>query len=408
VADEERKSEQPAEDQPTHGAVDPEDVVDPVASEAEAGADESDEPKNRRARRAAASQARKHRLRERREAEAIGLDTQEILDDALVRSTDTAGKWLRNNSSKIQWAIVIGIVGWAGWGLYGWQVAASQAAASDALAAAVVAERGRIGDPAEQGKVNEQRVIDPTPIFADHATRQVAAYNQFESAAKLRPESGTGHYAQLARASVLLDQGKFDDAISAYETLERSEFAKSDPELRGRSIEGAAIAQEGKGDKAAALETYKRLVASEIASFMELAMYQQARLQRDTGDTAGAKETLSKLQEELGGLDDALGVSSSYTKSGVKLLRDALGMESAEPAPQKSNPITPEQLEALQKQVQDQIDQASKNAKKEPAPTGDEPVPDAPPPVRDTPASAEKQAPPAPLPAPTPAPTPEQ
>ena len=73
---------------------------------------EAAEPQNRRARRTAAAQARKARVRERREAEAVGLDAQEMLDDALVRSTDTAGKWLRNNSTTLQWAVVLGIAGW--------------------------------------------------------------------------------------------------------------------------------------------------------------------------------------------------------------------------------------------------------------------------------------------------------
>src|SRR5690606_25746447 len=141
----------------------PDDAVD--ASSA------AEEPQNRRARRAAASQARKARMRERREAEAVGLGAQELLDDALVRSTDTAAKWLRRNSAILQWTLVIGLVSWAGWGIYGWRAASKKAAASDALALAVEAERGKIGDPAEQGRPNEQGVVDPTPIFEDKDER---------------------------------------------------------------------------------------------------------------------------------------------------------------------------------------------------------------------------------------------
>src|SRR5690606_20739242 len=109
--------------------------------------------------RTAAAQARKARVRERREAEAVGLDAQEMLDDALVRSTDTAGKWLRNNSTTLQWAVVLGIAGWSGWGIYNWQAQEARAEATAALAAAVDTERGKIGDPAEQGKPNEQNIV---------------------------------------------------------------------------------------------------------------------------------------------------------------------------------------------------------------------------------------------------------
>lgn len=346
-------------------------------AELEGDGDAAVEPQNRRTRRAAASQARKARMRERREAEAVGLDAQEMLDDALVRSTDTASKWLRRHSSTLQWALVIGLVGWAGWGIYGWRTASKRANASDALALAVSTERGKIGEPAEQGRPNEQGVIDPTPIFKDRSELLAAAVDRFEQAAAMREGSGTNLYAELGLAAVLLDSGKFDEATAKYNEVKAAEFAQSDPELRGRALEGLALVQEAKGDEAAALAAYKDLENAGIQGFTELAMYQQARLSHAMGKTAEAKEIALKLREKLDGLDDPLEVSKSFVKSSLKQLADELGLEPV--APPASKPITPMQIDALQRQVQEQINAASERAKNnapqkaqdEPASTGE-------------------------------------
>ncbi len=365
--------------------------VDPDSTELdEAEASDAAEPQNRRARRAAASQARKHRLRERREAEAVGLDAQEILDDALVRSTDTAAKWFRRNSNKLQWALVVGVVGWSGWGIYGWRAAAAKAEAADAVAAAVDAERGRIGDPAEQGQLNEQNVVDPTPIFKDREALLAEAKQRFEQAAAMRSGSGTALYAKLALAAVLFDSGQYDDALAAYNEVKDSKLAASDPELRGRALEGLALVAVAKGDKKGAIGAYEALAAAGIDGFTELAQYQQARLHQELGETDKAKELVGKLKESVGGPAGAMGMSSSYLQSGVQSLADELGLEEPQ---QGSKPITAEQLNALQRQVQTQIDAAQLKAKSGQA--GDTPVntqaEDAPEP-QDTPVAAEKQA----------------
>jgi predicted negative regulator of RcsB-dependent stress response len=354
------------------------------SNEAEQGQGaEASEPQNRRARRAAAAQARKARMRERREAEAVGLDTQEMLDDALARSTDKAGKWVRKNSSTLQWVFVAGVVGWAGWGLYNWQAQEARAEASAALAIAVDTERGKVGDPSEQGKPNEQNVIDPTPIFEDRAALRKAALERFQAAEALRAGSGTSAYAQLGAASVLYDEGKFDEAATQFESVANSELAKSDPELRGRALDGLALTQESKGDKEAALKTYGRLDNTDTPGFEELALYQQARLQRDLGQLDAAKENIKKLNEKLGP-SEPLAFSASYLEIAAKTLGEELGVEKPPPA---SNPITPEQLKALQAGVQQKINAASEQIKEnqeseaaqdegeasEPSPEGDAP-----------------------------------
>jgi len=333
----------------------------------------SEEPQNRRARRAAASQARKQRLRERQEAEAVGLDAQEIIDDALVRSTDSLGKWLRRNSTSLQVAVLVGVAGWAGWGIYSWRAAAARAEASDVLAAAVAAERGKIGDPAEQGKLNEQKIIDPTPIFADVAAKQAATIEGFEKAAKMREGSGTSLFAQLALAGMLLDTGKFDEARAAYEEVKSAKLTASDPELRGRALEGIALVEQAKGDKAAAIKAYQELQNADIPGFVELALYEQARLHRDLKQLDEAKQALTKLKEKIGTptASPMFGIPSGYLQGGLKALSDELGLEGDKPATAGANPITQEQLRALTAPVQEKINSAAKKAK-ERAAAGDE------------------------------------
>jgi predicted negative regulator of RcsB-dependent stress response len=329
----------------------------------EAGSDE--EPQNRRARRAAASQARKVRLKERKEAEAVGLDAQEMLDEAIARSSDKATKWLRRNSSILQGLVAVGVVGWAGFGLYSWRTAKVEQEASDALSRAIDASQGKIGDPAEQGKPNAQKVIDPTPIFADTSSRLKTAEDRFASAVKLREGSGTNAYAQLARASILLDGGKADEAKAAFEDLKRSKFAETDPEFRCQAIEGVALALEAKGDKQGALKSYQELGNTDVSGYKDLAQYHQARLQRDLGQLDAAKETLKKLQSKAKADPAAamFGADPGYVQHGIQTLADELGLQS----PETSGPdepslmagpgsqISQEQLEALQKQLQEQL-----------------------------------------------------
>jgi predicted negative regulator of RcsB-dependent stress response len=324
-----------------------------------------DEPQNRRARRAAASQARKVRMKERQTAEAVGLDTQEMLDEALVRSSDKATKWLRKNSSLLQGMVVAGIVVWAGWGIYSWRLARSQQEASDAVAAAVQAERGKVGDPAEQGKPNAQQVIDPTPIFADRAAQLKASEEGFASAVKFREGEGTSAYAELSRAAVLLDNGKADEAKVAFDAVKRSKFAQTDAELRGRAIEGEALALEAKGDKAAALKSYQELENTETAGFKELALYQQARLQRDLKQLDAAKELVKRAQARLGtdakAAPSGFGPAPGYVQRGLQALAEELGIEEPAAAPGAGAPagdITEAQLKALQEQLQEQLGKA--------------------------------------------------
>lgn len=356
------KEKVPQAESPTTGASVADESVEPVAGEtgALAGA-EAEDAGNRRARRAAAARARKERVREREEAQAIGLGTQEIIDDALVRSTDTAGKWLKKNAQVLQWVFVGGITIWAAWGLYGWQQARAEAAASDKLAAAANAQFGKIGD---EDKDENSEVVDPTPTFPDDNARLEAARAAYEEAAKRKSNDGTGLYARLALAAVLTDQGKFDEAKGHAEGVLSSKLAQKDPALKAQAQETLALALEGKGDKAAALAIYEQ-AATQAGTSGNLAKYNQARLLRDLNRVDEAKKVVTELYAQMPPKEGLAGMFPGYLEQGVKALAGALGVEAPKAAPPV---ITPEQIRELASSVQKTINETGqKSASDEPA-----------------------------------------
>jgi predicted negative regulator of RcsB-dependent stress response len=264
-------------------------------AEGEAGAEVGASP-NRQARRTAAAKARARRKREREAASAIGLDAGEMVDDALVRFTDKLGRIARRYANALQWVVGLGVLGWFGFQIYNWRRSTVNADASDLLFAAVEAERGRIGDPAEQRKPNENGIIDPTPIFETEAARLQAAADKYEAAAQ--KSGAAGAFARLGRAGVLLEQGKLDEAKAGYEQVAASEAAKDSPELRGGAIEGRALSLEAKADLPGALAAFEELAG--VPSFENRALYQQARVKHLQGDLEASKGLLNKLFKNLG------------------------------------------------------------------------------------------------------------
>jgi tetratricopeptide (TPR) repeat protein len=252
---------------------------------------------NRQARRKAASQARARRKREREAASALGLDAAEIVDDALVRLTDKVTRIARRHSNTIQWVLGVTVLAWLGWQVYSWRQASVNAELSDALHAAISAEHGRTGDPSEQGKPNANGVIDPSPIFENDAARLEAAAKRYAEVVELDPQSPAAGFAQIGRGGVLLEQGKLDEALAAFEAAAQAAGDES-PELRGGALEGRGVTLETKGDLPGAAAAFEEL--AKLPSFENRALYQQARIKQLQGDVEASKSLLQKLFEKLG------------------------------------------------------------------------------------------------------------
>ncbi len=340
-----------APSQPPSAAGDPSTGVENAAADVPAEATDTEvsgeEPGNRRARRAAAAQARKQRMREREDAQAVGLGAQELLDDAFVRSTDTAGKWLRKYSSTIQWIVVAGVAVWAGWGIYDWRQAKVEAQVSDALAEAARAQFGKVGTA--ETSDDELAELDPTPTFADDQARLSAAEAGFRAAAERDAATGTALYARLGLAGVLLDQQKYDEARAEFEKVAQAPAAQTEKDLLWRALEGVAQAQEGKGDKEAALAAYAKLAGEATGTYSLLARYNQARLQHALGRPDEAKSLVQALQNDLPPAQGLEAMFPGYLEQSVRSLASAIGVP---PPERKPNMITPDQIRQLAEGLQ--------------------------------------------------------
>lgn len=342
------------------------DPNDELAGSAAGDAEGGEEPANRRARRAAAARARKQRVKEREEAQAIGLGAQELIDDALARSTDSAAKWLKRNANILQWVFIGGITLWAGWGLYTWQKARSEASASDKIAKAAAAQFGKVGQ--DDDRESNPQIIDPTPVFADQKARLDAAQAAYEVALKNAPNDGAGLYARLGLASVLVEQGKVDEAKAEYERVLAAKFTEKDGALKAQAQEGLAQIAEGKGDKASALALYEQIAAANLGGTSDLAQYNQARLLVALDKSEDAKKLITALYEKHPPADGIAGMFPSYLEQNIKTLANVLGVEPPKPKPAG---LTQAQLKDLAAGVQRQINEAQSNPAAPAAPAGE-------------------------------------
>lgn len=321
-------------------------------------------------------------MRERAEAEAIGLGTQEMLDDALARSTDTASRWLKSNATTLQWIAIAGIAIWAGWGIYDWRSTKNKALASDTLAEGLRAQSGLVRDQIDPANAPSEQ--DLVPVFDDKTAQLNATREAFAEASNMREGSGTSLYARLALAATLLKAENHDEALQHFRQVNASEFAKSDPELRGRALEGIGLALEASGDDQAALQAFKDLETANIAGFTDLALYHQARMHRQLEQDEQAKEVIKRLQAELPERGPLAAFMPSFLQQTAQALADSLGVEEPQPAAGAglNEPITPEKLREIQEQVQREINERAQQptSGETPQEGSDDSEPAAPPP----------------------------
>lgn len=276
----------------------PGDNPDEAAAEGAAPGGATAPAPNRQQRRTAAAKARAMRKQERAEATAIGLDAAEIVDDALVRFTDKAGRLARRHWGWIQWVIGLGMISALGYHLYSWRANISAGKLTDALALALAQENGTIGDPEQQGKVNANGVIDPTPIFEDDAARLNAALASYERAASQAANDPVGAFARLGQAGVAFELGKHDEALAAYDQVIAGSPAKAEAIILASALEGRGLVLEAKKDLPGALQAFEKLAS--VPGYENRALYQQARIKHALGDAAAAKAALNQLFSALG------------------------------------------------------------------------------------------------------------
>ncbi len=228
---------------------------------------------------------------------ARNLEAGEIVDDALARTTQAAGEWLKRNANVVQWVVIVTLVGWVGYAIYGYRAGRASEQASAKLSTAIRAEARRIGT--DETKPDPQTGLSETrPAFASEELRLKAAEQQYRAIAD-GGSTSAATFAKLGLASVLYDQGKFADAKTAYQAVKDSKLATLDVAVKGRALEGIGISLEGTGDKDGALKAFGELANVDGLGFNALGAYHQARLAYAAGSTDKAKEYLKDAQKRL-------------------------------------------------------------------------------------------------------------
>ncbi|MDF3067938.1 MAG: hypothetical protein K0R38_3539 [Polyangiaceae bacterium] len=365
--------------------------------------------RNARVRAEAAEKRRSKREREQGTAPRRNLDASEVMDDALARSTHAAAGFLSKHFNKVQWVIMAGLAGWIAYEVYDWRHEKSTQKNTEALFKALSAEMGKVGaatpDPADENGLPD----DGRRTFATDEERLKAAKNEYVLAS-----SSTGSViAELGVAGTAYDLGQYKEAQAAYEKVQQSSLYAKDNDVKGRTLEGLAMALEAQKNDDAALKTFRELSNMDSASFAALGLYHQARILKTQGKNEDALKLLDKAGEKLATLKETPAVIRYVGRNVLELLESLDAKKAKDLSEKLISTEQKKQQEAaakmppgmqnlspdMQRKLQEMMDKMQKEAP--PAPTGDAPAGDAAPmpgpvlpgPVQDAPAPASSGAP---------------
>jgi tetratricopeptide (TPR) repeat protein len=361
--------------------------------------------RNARVRAEAAEKRRARREREQGTAPRRNLDASEVMDDALARSTHAAAGFLRKHFNKVQWVIMIGLVGWIAWEVYSWRAARTAEKSTDALFKALAAETGKVGE--EGSEVDERTgLTDKRRTFPNDEARLKAAKSEYQLASTTVSASAIA-LADLGAAGVAYDLGQYKEAQASFEKVKLSAAFSKDTDLKGRTLEGLGMSLEAQKNDDAALKQFRELASMDNANFAALGLYHQARILKAQGKNEDAIKLLEKAGEKLLTLKDNQ-AAIKYLRVSVLELFETLDSKKAKELGEKLTPADMlkqlggaaaagggQQLSA--EKIQELIEEMKKRQPAAPAPGPAQgapaPGPVLPAPVPDAPAPAPSGAP---------------
>ncbi len=307
--------------------------------------------RNQRLRSEAAAQRKRQRAEERAAAMGEGLDASERVDDAIARSADAAGKFVRNNFAWMQWAIILG----AGVGIATLVMRYRNTTLGEkhghVLASVLDAEYGSIAaeEPVEP---RDPRLVDPRTEFESAEAKAKAAHDAWAGLKKGQSPEVLA-MAQLAAAHALYDQKKYAEARKGYQALVGDARAVS---VKERAIEGVGFTWEAEGKLDEALAQFKKLSAVEQVPQKRLGRFHEARVLHLQGKDDEAKKLLSELNSKLSEGAPAEG-PRDYLGAAV---RDLLRIVDPEFAVTERQELEKKQAEEQAKRLQEMIEQMKK------------------------------------------------
>lgn len=289
----------------------------------------------------------------RRGGGPTGLDTGEMVQDALARGSSAATTFLRTNARFVVGAVAIVAIGLGGFLFFRSREEAKAGSATGALAEAIAADRGRVIK--EDKRPDEEKKADPTRVFTTSDARAQAAIEGYQKALATASEAGPATLARLGLAGAQLEKGDAQAAIDTYAAVLATPLASADLDVKGRSIEGTGLAKELKGDLDGALASFEELSKVDAKGFEELGLYHQARIHTQKGDKEKAKELLTKARTQLSKPGES-GQAFPFLEAVVDGALRSLDPTAA-PAPRvqlggaKGDAMSPEDIERLQEQL---------------------------------------------------------
>lgn len=291
--------------------------------------------RNARVRAEAAEKRRSRREREQGTAPRRNLDASEVMDDALARSTHAAAGFLRKHFNKVQWVIMLGLVGWIAWEVYSWRATRTAEKSTGALFKALSAETGKVGE--EGSEVDERTgLTDKRRTFPNDEARLKAAKSEYQLASTTVSAAAIA-LADLGAAGVAYDLGQYKEAQASFEKVKLSAAFSKDTDLKGRTLEGLGMSLEAQKNDEAALKQFRELGSMDNANFAALGLYHQARILKAQGKNEDAIKLLDKAGEKLLTLKDNQ-AAIKYLRVSVLELFETLDSKKAKELGEKLTP----------------------------------------------------------------------
>jgi tetratricopeptide (TPR) repeat protein len=185
-------------------------------------------------------------------------------------------------------AITAGVLIAVVWGVMSWMEKKSQAA-TEAFGRAVRIYEAELQTGDEPAKTDEENAV---PRFKTEKERAEATLKELDEFDKKYGRSSTADEATLFRAGVYYDMSRFDDAAGAYEKFLKT--AHPSP-LVPTAKEGLGLCREQQGKLDEALAMYKQIEPKTGDFYRDRALWDEARVLQKKGDKKAAAEKLKEL-----------------------------------------------------------------------------------------------------------------
>jgi predicted negative regulator of RcsB-dependent stress response len=180
------------------------------------------------------------------------------------------------------------------WGLSNYFEHRSEGAAEAFGRAVKIYDAELITGDAPPEKTDEE---NPIPRFKTQKERAEAALAELDALDKKWGSTDVAKSTLLVRAGIQFDLGHFDEASKLYQ--QATDRAAKDPQLQAVAREGVGLCAEAQNKLDDALAAYKAMEPKTGDFFRDRALYDQARVQLKKGDKKAAanlyKEVLAKV-----------------------------------------------------------------------------------------------------------------